>query len=180
MIPTPDAVVAFWLEAGPDRWFKVDPDFDALIRARFLALHEDAARGDLPGWDATAEGALALIILTDQFPRNMFRATPRAFATDALALRIAERAIARGFDGSYGPPLKRFFYLPFMHAEDVGHQKRCEALCAAANDEEGVKYAVIHREIIERFGRFPHRNPILGRDMSPEEQAFLDAGGFSG
>ena len=125
-------------------------------------------------------GALALILLTDQFPRNMFRATPRAFATDALAMRIAERAIARAFDHAYHPPLRRFFYLPFMHAEDIAAQKRCEALCAAAGDEEGVKYAVVHREIIEQFGRFPHRNPILGREMTEEEQRFLDGGGFSG
>lgn len=180
MTPTPRDIIDFWLEAGPDRWFSVDPEFDALVTARFLVPHEAAARGDLPGWDASADGALALILLTDQFPRNMFRATPRAFATDALALRIAERAIARAFDQAYRPPLKRFFYLPFMHAEDIAHQKRCEALCAAAGDAEGVQYAIVHREIIERFGRFPHRNPILGRPMSAEEQAFLDAGGFSG
>lgn len=180
MSPSPRDIIHFWLDAGPERWFSVDPDFDAHVRARFLDAHEIAARGDLPDWDAAAEGALALILLTDQFPRNMFRATPRAFATDALAMRIAERAIARTFDRAYLPPIKRFFYLPFMHAENVAAQKRCEALCAAAGDEEGVKFAVIHREIIEKFGRFPHRNPILGRDMTEEEQRFLDAGGFSG
>ncbi len=180
MTPTPDAIVAFWLDAGPERWFAVDPDFDALIKARFLPAHEAAVRGDLLDWDATAEGALALIILTDQFPRNMFRGAPRAFASDAFALHVAERAIARGFDASYQPPVRRFFYLPFMHAEDLAHQKRCEALCAAAGDDEGLRYAKVHREIIEWFGRFPHRNPILGRAMRQEEQAFLDEGGFAG
>lgn len=180
MIPAPRAIIDFWLEAGPERWFEADPDFDALTRARFLVIHEVAARGDLPEWHATAEGTLALILLTDQFPRNMFRATPRAFATDALALRIAEKAIARAFDRAFQPPLRRFFYLPFMHAEDVALQRRCEALCAAAGDADGVTFAVVHREIIEKFGRFPHRNPILGRAMTEEEKAFLDAGGFSG
>ncbi len=180
MPPTPRDIIDFWLDAGPDRWFAVDPDFDALTKARFLSIHEAAARGDLPRWDETAEGSLALILLTDQFPRNMFRDTARAFATDAYALRVAERAVARAFDAAYGPPLKSFFYLPFLHAEDLGHQKRCEALCAAADDAEGLKYAIIHREIIERFGRFPHRNPILGRAMTEAEQAFLDEGGFAG
>lgn len=174
------AIVDFWIAAGPQRWFSADPDFDAGVTARFLPLHEAGARGDLPDWETTPTNALALVLLLDQFPRNMFRATPRAFATDAQALRVAEGAIARAFDRAFQPPVRRFFYLPFMHAEDVALQRRCEALCGAAGDEEGVKYAVLHREIIERFGRFPHRNPILGRAMRPEEQAFLDAGGFSG
>ncbi len=176
----PAQVIEFWMEAGSEAWFSRNADFDAAITARFLLLHERAARGDLPGWDASPEGALALLLLLDQFPRNMFRGTPRAFATDARALAVAQTAIARGFDARYALPLKSFFYLPFMHAEDLAHQRRCEALYAAAGYEEGVKYAVIHREIIEKFGRFPHRNPILGRDMRPEEQAFLDAGGFAG
>ncbi|HMN71761.1 MAG TPA: DUF924 family protein [Rhodoblastus sp.] len=180
MTSSPRDIIDFWLAAGPERWFSADPDFDALTRARFLALHETAARGDLPDWSATPEGTLALILLTDQFPRNMFRNTPRAFATDALAVRLAERSVARAFDRAYAPPLRRFFYLPFMHAEDIVLQKRCEALCAAAGDEEGVAFAVVHREIIAKFGRFPHRNPILGRAMTEEERAFLDAGGFSG
>ena len=172
--------IAFWTGAGPDRWFAVDPDFDALVRARFLPLHETAARGDLAGWEASHEGALALLLLLDQFPRNMFRGAPRAFATDSRALAVAERAIARNFDRAYATPVRRFFYLPFMHAENLAWQKRCEALCIAAGDEEGARFATIHREIIEKFGRFPHRNPILGRAMTAEEQAFLDAGGFAG
>jgi uncharacterized protein (DUF924 family) len=172
--------IAFWTDAGPDRWFAADPDFDALVRARFLPLHETAARGDLAGWETSCEGALALLLLLDQFPRNMFRGAPRAFATDSRALAVAERAIAREFDRAYALPLRRFFYLPFMHAENLARQKRCEALCIAAGDEEGASFATVHREIIEKFGRFPHRNPILGRATTDEEQAFLDAGGFAG
>lgn len=173
-------VVAFWREAGPDRWFAKDEAFDAEIRRRFLATHEAAATGRLGDWEATAEGAYALLILLDQFPRNLFRGSPRAFATDAMALGIAERAVAKGFDTAYEPPESRFIYMPFMHAEDLEHQERCIALCAALDDAEGVTYAVQHRDIIRDFGRFPHRNPILGRETTPDEQAFLDEGGFRG
>lgn len=176
----PAQVIDFWMEAGREKWFGRDPEFDALIRDRFLPLHEIAARGDLPGWDASPEGAFALLLLLDQFPRNMFRGTPRAFASDSRALALAQAAVARGFDARFPVEVKLFFYLPFMHAEDLAHQRRCEALCAAAGHEEGLHYAIVHREVIEKFGRFPHRNPILGRPMLPEEQAFLDAGGFSG
>ena len=177
----PESVLAFWLdELGPPGWYAAVDEVDTEIRSRFLPAWEAAREGQREFWCNGPRGTLAYLILTDQFPRNMFRATPRAFATDALAMRIAERAIARAFDHAYHPPLRRFFYLPFMHAEDIAAQKRCEALCAAAGDEEGVKYAVVHREIIEQFGRFPHRNPILGREMTEEEQRFLDGGGFSG
>ena len=120
------------------------------------------------------------MILLDQFPRNLFRGSPRAFATDAQALAIAERAIARGFDKPFPLPERRFIYMPFMHAEDLAHQERCIALCAASDDPEGVKYAVIHRDIIRDFGRFPHRNAVLGRRTTAAEQAFLDEGGFGG
>lgn len=179
MTVTAHSIITFWMQAGRERWYAADPDFDALIRERFRASYEAAARGDLPWGDSAAE-ALAMLLLLDQFPRNMFRGTPRAFATDARALAIANRAIARGFDRAFGPPLRGFFYLPFMHSEILVHQRRCEALYAASRDPDGLKWAVLHREIIERFGRFPHRNPILGRSMTPEEQAFLDADGFKG
>ena len=179
MVLLPRDIVSFWIDAGPHRWFAADPDFDALTRARFLDAHEDAARGDLPGWDASPEGALALILLTDQFPRNMFRATPRAFATDALAVRAAEKAIARAFDRAYQPPLRRFFYLPFMHSERLADQERSVALYRAL-DGDGLRYAEIHRDAIARFGRFPHRNPVLGRAMTAEERKYLDEGGFAG
>jgi uncharacterized protein (DUF924 family) len=179
-LPSAAEIVAFWRKAGPQKWFLKDAGFDAVIQERFLPAHEAAAAGELSAWEETPEGAYALLILLDQFPRNMFRGGPRAFATDAQALAVAERAIARGFDAAYPSPEKRFFYMPFMHAEDLADQERCIALCAAAGDAEGVKHAVIHRDIIRDFGRFPHRNPVLGRDTTPEEQAFLDAGGFAG
>jgi len=175
-----DEVLSFWRAAGPEKWFAKDDAFDANIRARFLATHETAARGELAAWEDTPEGVYALMILLDQFPRNLFRGSPRAFATDAQALAIAERAIARGLDKTFAPPESRFIYMPFMHAEDLAHQERCIALCEASGDPEGVKFAVLHRDIIRDFGRFPHRNPILGRKATPQEQDFLDEGGFRG
>jgi uncharacterized protein (DUF924 family) len=177
---TIDDVLAFWRAAGPDRWFARDEAFDAEIRTRFRATHEAAARGELGAWEDTPDGVYALMILLDQFPRNLFRGSPRAFATDAQALAIAQRAIARGFDKAFRPPESRFIYMPFMHAEDLAHQERCIALCEASDDPEGVKFAVIHRDIIRDFGRFPHRNPVLGRDTTAREQEFLDEGGFRG
>lgn len=179
-IATIEAVIGFWRAAGPDKWFARDEAFDAEIRDRFLATHEAAAAGRLSDWEATADGAYALLILLDQFPRNLFRGSPRAFATDEQALHVAERAIARGFDDAFQPPERRFIYIPFMHAEDLAHQESCVALCAAADDAEGVKYAQQHRDIIRDFGRFPHRNPVLGRQTTAAERAFLDEGGFSG
>ena len=179
MIVTAPLVIEFWTEAGYDRWYKTDHDFDALIRERFLIVHEAAVRGDLD-WADDAPTALATLILLDQFSRNMFRGTPRAFASDPRAAEVAGRAVARGFDRTYEPPLRGFFYLPFTHAEDLNQQRRGEALYAAAADANGLKWATHHREIIERFGRFPHRNAILGRATTPDEQAFLDADGFSG
>lgn len=179
-LPSAAEIVAFWREAGPEKWFAKDDGFDTAIRERFLPAHEAAAAGKLADWERTAEGAYALILLLDQFPRNLFRGSPRAFATDAQALAVAERAIGRGFDQGYKPPEQRFFYMPFMHSEALAHQNRCVALCEAANDPEGVKYAEIHRDIIRNFGRFPHRNPVLGRETTAAEQAFLIEGGFSG
>jgi uncharacterized protein (DUF924 family) len=180
MPATPAEVFAFWREAGPDKWFEKDDAFDAAIRARFLDTYESAAAGRLAAWEDDAESALALTIVLDQFPRNMFRGEARAFAADPLARVVADRAIARGFDRPYVPPERRFFYLPFMHAENLADQERCIALCRAAADDEGVKYAELHADIIRRFGRFPHRNQVLGRATTPEEQAFLDGGGFAG
>lgn len=179
-LPTAADIVGFWSEAGPEKWFAKNEAFDAEITARFLAVHEAAAAGNLGAWEQTPEGAYALVILLDQFPRNMFRGSPRAFATDAQALAVAERAITRGFDAAYETPEKRFFYMPFMHSEELAEQERCIALCAAADDAYGLKYAVIHRDVIRDFGRFPHRNPVLGRDTTAPEKAFLDEGGFSG
>jgi uncharacterized protein (DUF924 family) len=177
---SPAAVVGFWSEAGPDRWFAKDDAFDQTIRERFLGAHEEAAAGKLADWEQTPEGSLALLILLDQFPRNMFRNSARAFATDAQALALAERAIARGDDRRVAPRMRGFFYLPHQHAEDLATQERGVALYAAADDADGLKWAELHADIIRRFGRFPHRNGILGRRTTPDEQAFLDSGGFGG
>jgi uncharacterized protein (DUF924 family) len=172
-------VVTFWREAGPERWFEKDTAFDEDIRRRFLATHEAAAAGKLREWENTAEGALALLILLDQFPRNMFRNSARAYATDPLARAVAAGALVKGFDSVF-PDLRSFFYLPFEHSEDLADQERALALYKAAGDTDNLKWAEIHADIIRRFGRFPHRNAVLGRATTPEEQAFLDSGGFAG
>lgn len=181
-LPAPADIVSFWREAGPERWYVKDDALDAAIRDRFLPAHEAAARGELWSWEDTPEGSLALLLLLDQFPRNLFRGSAHAFATDAPALSVADRAIARSLDTMVEGPLRQFFYLPLMHAEDLGAQRRCVAAfeLLGAGFEENLKYAQAHLDIIERFGRFPHRNPALGRITTPEEQAFLDGGGFAG
>jgi len=176
----PDDVLTFWRAAGPDKWFEKVDAFDVEIKQKFLATYEAAAKGELGRWEDTPEGALALVIVLDQFPRNMFRGNPRTYAADPLARAVADRAIARGFDQLFRVPEQKFFYLPFEHSEDLADQERGVALNRATGDEEGIKYALIHADIIRRFGRFPHRNAILGRATTPEEQAFLDAGGFAG
>jgi uncharacterized protein (DUF924 family) len=173
-------IVSFWRDAGPDKWFEKDDDFDSTIRSRFLVVHEAAARGDLAAFEDSAEGALALVILLDQFPRNMFRGTRRAFATDPTARAVANRAIARGFDRGADAVMRQFFYLPFMHSELLSDQERCVALYEALGDPNLVKFAMEHRDVIAKFGRFPHRNGFLGRDSTAAERAFLDGGGFAG
>lgn len=138
----------------------------------------------LAGWEETPEGVLALLLLTDQFPRNIWRGSAHAFATDALARNIADRAIARSFDMAFAPDMRQFFYLPFQHHEDPDSQARAVALTQTmvedGGDRDGLRYARLHQELIARFGRFPHRNAVLGRATTAEEQAFLDEGGFSG
>jgi uncharacterized protein (DUF924 family) len=178
-IATPATVLAFWREAGPSRWFTKDAAFDAEIRAKFLATYEAAVAGQLDHWTADAEGALALCIVLDQFPRNMFRGDPRTFAADPQARAVANTALKRGYDQDVPEKERGFFFLPFMHSEDLGDQHRCVELYRTAGDED-VKYAEEHRDIIRRFGRFPHRNTVLGRTTTAEEQAFLDGGGFKG
>ncbi|MGD0315635.1 MAG: DUF924 family protein [Xanthobacteraceae bacterium] len=173
-------IVSFWRQAGPDKWFEADEDFDRTIRSRFLAIHEVAARGELAAFEERAEGALALLILLDQFPRNMFRNSARAFATDHLARTVADRALARGFDQEADTTMRPFFYLPFMHSELLADQDRCLQLYEAFGDPEQLKFAVTHRDIIAKFGRFPHRNRVLGRETTPAEREFLEGGGFAG
>ena len=180
MIASTKAVLAFWREAGHDKWFKSDTAFDEAIRARFLNTYEAAAAGKLSEWETTREDALALVIVLDQFPRNMFRGSARAFAADPLALSVAQRAIERGFDIATPVEERAFFYLPFEHSEQLTDQERCCALFRTTGDADLVKWAELHADIIRRFGRFPHRNAVLGRATSADEQAFLDSGGFAG
>lgn len=180
-LPTfdPSRVVDFWLDAGPDRWFAKDPRFDDRFRKRFADLYSMARDGQL-GWrERTATGALGVVLLLDQYPRNAFRGRPEMYATDDLARAAADRAIRAGHDQKVEEALRIFFYLPFAHSETIADQDRSVALCAALGPKPQAR-AEHHRDIILRFGRFPHRNPILGRDMRPEEQAYLDGGGYAG
>jgi uncharacterized protein (DUF924 family) len=179
-VSEPREVLAFWQEVGAKKWFAKDEALDAAIRDRFLVAYERAAAGELGDWETTAEGALALVIVLDQFPRNMFRGLARIYAADPLARAVADRALERRFDDVVPPDLRTFFYLPFMHSENLADQERCVALYRAVNDAYSLRYAEDHADIIRRFGRFPHRNEALGRATTAEEQAFLDAGGFAG
>jgi uncharacterized protein (DUF924 family) len=172
-------VVDFWREAGPKMWFAKDPAFDKNFRQRFIAAHVAAARGECAGWIATSTGALALILLLDQFPRNAFRGTPRMYETDAMARWVADAAIALSHDQAIEPALRGFVYIPFGHSEDFEDQQRSVTLNRTLGDDD-LKHAQHHHDIIERFGRFPHRNAILGRAMREEEQRYLDEGGYQG
>jgi uncharacterized protein (DUF924 family) len=176
----PEDVIAFWSEAGPKQWYMKDEAFDREIGARFSAMHAQAAQGELDHWAETPEGALALLLLLDQFSRNLHRGSPDAFAQDAAARRIATGAIEAGFDNRTEPLLRQFFYLPFMHSEGIADQERCVALCHSLPDPGTLPYAREHERIIRRFGRFPHRNQVLSRHTSPAERTFLESGGFAG
>ncbi len=181
--PNIDAVVSFWREAGYEAWYKRSDDFDRQIRDRFGALHSAAARGAHDDWAQSAPGALALLIVLDQFSRNLYRGDARAFAQDAQARAVAHKAIKAGFDAEVAETvdhaLRPFFYMPFMHSEDLEDQDYCVERFREIDNADGLKYAEIHRDVIAKFGRFPHRNPALGRTMTDDEQAFLDDGGFS-
>ena len=178
-------VLRFWF--GEPRgtrlkpWFEKDPAFDAGIRSRFLPLYETLARGEHADWLDEAGRCLARIVALDQFPRNMFRGTPRAFAADALALQAARHAVDEGYDRTLLPVERLFAYLPFEHSEALGDQERaCELfrpLAAFPETDDAYRYAVAHRDIIARFGRFPHRNAILGRASTAAELEFLSQPG---
>jgi len=174
------SVLEFWESAGPERWFAHNESFDANFRQHFLDLHYAAARRECEDWLLSAEGALALLILLDQFPRNCFRGSAHAYATDGLALHYAQRAVDAGFDREVAPALRMFFYLPFEHSEDLAEQERSVTLHRGLPDAGADQWAVLHQDIIRRFGRFPHRNASLGRPSTAEEQQFLDDGGFAG
>jgi uncharacterized protein (DUF924 family) len=187
----PTEILDFWFghphdpDYGKERqlWFKKDPEFDQEIKTRFLEPYTQAAAGELDHWQTTPAGCLALILLLDQFPRNMFRGQPQAFATDDQALAIAEHAVNQGFDQQLLPVQRWFIYLPFEHSENLADQQQALDLFSTLRDdpqsESTINYAQRHFEVIQRFGRFPHRNAILGRVNTPEEEAFLQTRGSS-
>lgn len=182
---SPEAILTFWFgdpsepTYGNPRqvWFRKDPRFDAEIRWRFEADYQQAAAGKLQHWSHTPYPCLALLLLLDQMPRNMYRQTPQAFATDPLALQVAQYAVARGFDQTFLPVQRWFVYLPFEHSEDLEQQCRAVVLFNQLQDQpdchEAIEYAHKHLQVIRRFGRFPHRNAILGRPSTPEEEDYL-------
>jgi uncharacterized protein (DUF924 family) len=172
-------VIRFWREAGPALWFAKDEAFDRRFRERFLLDHESAARGEYAPWQSTPEGALGLILLLDQFPRNAFRETPRMYDTDAMARKIASTAIAAGYDRAFEKEMQKFFLLPFAHSEDLADQERAVALARQIGGKD-FERAQHHCDIVRRFGRFPHRNSILGRESTAEERQYLESGGYQG
>lgn len=180
LAPSPDDVLTFWFsDSTRKHWFARSDAFDASLRDRFGDLHTRAAAGQLDDWAATPRGALALVILLDQASRNLHRGTPGAFATDSAALRHARAAVDAGFDSGLSDEERLFFYLPFEHSEDLADQERSVALCASLATAMYRDYAVRHRDVVARFGRFPHRNAILGRESTPEELEFLKQPGSS-
>jgi len=188
--PRPDEVLRFWfVTAGPTKWWSAKKDFDEEIRERFGETVEEAAAGDLDRWRATARSRVALVIVLDQFSRNIFRGQPRAFAQDARARAVTEQALAEGDAKVLAPMERAFLYMPLMHAEDVDAQRRNVELCEALHREappdleaelaKQLKYAKLHAQIIDRFGRFPHRNAVLGRESTAEEKTYLEEQGSS-
>jgi uncharacterized protein (DUF924 family) len=174
--PNAEEVLHFWFDEHPKDWFVKNPAFDTEIRSRFLGLHEAAAAGRLAHWADQGRSCLALVIVLDQFPRNMFRGEARAFATDSLARAAARVILERGWDQQMTQEEQLFAYLPFEHSESLADQNLS---CALMKDfgAEQLRYAIRHREIIERFGRFPHRNGLLGRESSAAEIEFLQQPG---
>lgn len=172
-------IIAFWRNAGPAKWFARDEAFDTDFRQRFEPAHFAAARGEYEAWMGSGEGALALQILLDQFPRNCFRGTAHSYATDGLAHHYAQRAVDAGLDRDVEAPLRVFCYLAFEHSESLAHQDQAVSLIATLGDAELSRYAELHRDVVQRFGRFPHRNAALGRESTQEEVDYLASGGFS-
>jgi len=180
MVTTQD-ILAYWAGIGPEGWYAVDPQQDVQIRDTFLPDWEAALAGGREHWIDGTEGSLAYLILTDQFPRNMFRGDGRSFATDAQALAAARVATEAGWDVAVAEPLRQFFYLPYMHSELLADQARCQQLVAERMPETGastLQHARAHALVIQRFGRFPYRNDALGRETTEAEAAFLAGGGY--
>lgn len=180
MKDTRQEVLDFWfVETAPAQWFQRNDTFDAIIRDRFAGVYDLAAKGMYDGWMKDADGSLALCVVLDQFPRNMYRNDARAFATDAKALNVAAHAIKQGFDQLLIPLKRRFLYLPFEHSEDFAHQRTSVELFGSMqyDDPLGYEYALRHLRVIEQFGRFPHRNMALKRESTPAELTFLGQGG---
>ncbi len=171
---TPEEIIAFWFSEPVKRlWFNANPSFDRLLRVNYLEAYEIARSGHLSSWQQQAEGSVALTILLDQFPLNMFRGEARSFATEEEARRVAKNAIKLGFDRALTDDQKIFIYMPFMHSESMDDQNYAVKLFENAQLTDNLKYATHHRDIIQRFGRFPHRNKILGRESTPEELEYL-------
>jgi len=175
----PADVLDFWWNAGAEKWFAGGEAFDREIRERFGDAWRAASEGALDDWAETADGALALIVVLDQFSRNLHRDDPAAFSQDGKGVALAEAAIAKGFDRAYPPAARVFFYLPFMHSEAMADQERSVDLFRRLGDRENYFYALVHMDAIRRFGRFPHRNAVLGRKTTEAEAAYLASGGFS-
>ncbi|NKB53683.1 MAG: DUF924 family protein [Rhizobiaceae bacterium] len=178
--PIAQEVVNFWIDAGTQKWWKKDPEFDAEIRRRFGQIHQQACRGECDHWAATPEGALALILVLDQFSRNLHRNSPLAFAQDGKSAALVKALVEAGKDQKMPSDVQAFCYLPLVHSEDLANQQQAVDLMRALGWEVALRSAIEHRDIIAEFGRFPHRNKVLGRETTAAEQAFLDAGGFAG
>ncbi len=173
-------ISGFWKDVGPSGWYSKNDDLDAQIRQRFGEHCARALAGEYSGWSKQPGSCLSLLILLDQFPRNIFRGDARAFAGDPMARKVAREAIATGHPEMINASMRDFFYLPFMHSEFIADQHLCVKMMHAHSGDNTLKYARLHRDIIQRFGRFPHRNAVLGRHTTTAEQAFLDGGGFKG
>lgn len=180
MDTTAKDVLGFWRDAGAELWFRGGEQFDQRCREHLLEAHMAASRCELAQWGDSADSALALVLLLDQIPRNVFRGSAHAYATDPMAYAVAERAVGHDFDDLVDADLRKFFYLPFVHCESILAQDRAVELHQTLDEPDAGKWPIHHRSIIQQFGRFPHRNRVLGRTTTPVEQAWLDDGGFSG
>lgn len=181
MSVAPAGIISFWMEAGPDKWFTKDVVFDQTIAARFGGTVDQALAGGLDDWSKTPSGLLALVLVLDQFPRNIWRDDARAFSCDGKALDVVKRAVGNGQDLLVSPDQRKWVYMPYMHSEQLDVQEQGLVYFKdRLDDARTYDFAVLHRDIIKRFGRFPHRNIVLDRESTPEEKAYLDEGGFQG